>query len=174
MSLEIGLAPTNWIVSCSEVVLCIKRLRFYVWLQKNGCQEGSSCWGNKKLSLTDDINQRELVALSPEKNEISYQSMPCSGLQKKASTGSHGWERETWRLWLDNGLMHGSIWELNLWVKCTEHTGAYFTDVSQFVRRMFCGCWSIKSLKNSDLRLTPIALILLGSSPGTIANLHSQ
>lgn len=34
MSLGIGLAPTNWIVSCREVVLCIKQLRFYVWLRK--------------------------------------------------------------------------------------------------------------------------------------------
>lgn len=173
MSLEIGLAPTNWIVSCSEVVLCIKRLRFYVWLQKNGCQEGSSCWGNKKPSLTDDINQRELVALSPEKNEISYQSMPCSGLQKKASTGSHGWERETWKFWLNNKLMHGSIWELNLWVKCTEHMGAYFPDVSQFFMKDVL--WILIHKIPPIHWFTSIALILLGaSSPGTIANLHSQ
>lgn len=126
MSLEIGLAPTNWIVSCREVVLCIKRLRFYVWLQKNGCQEGSSCWGNKKLSLTDDINQRELVALSPEEwNQLPKHAM-FRITEKKASTGSHGWERETWKFWLNNRLTHGYIWELNLWVKCTEHMGAYF------------------------------------------------
>lgn len=46
MSFGIGLAPTNWIVSCREVVLCIKQLRFYVWLRKkkkNGYQKGSSC-----------------------------------------------------------------------------------------------------------------------------------
>lgn len=41
------------------VLLCIKQLRFYAWLQKNGCRDDSSHCDNKKLSVTDDINQCE-------------------------------------------------------------------------------------------------------------------
>lgn len=59
MSLGIGLNPASQIVSCSVCGIVYKAVEILCLDPKNGCQEGSSHCGNKRLSVTDDINQCE-------------------------------------------------------------------------------------------------------------------
>ena len=54
-----GLTPVNRIVSCSDCGIVYKATEILCLALTNGCRESSSRCGNKKLAVTDDINQCE-------------------------------------------------------------------------------------------------------------------
>lgn len=57
MSLKKGLTQANQIVSCNDCGIVYKAAETLCLAPNNGCRESPSHSGNKKLLVTDDINQ---------------------------------------------------------------------------------------------------------------------
>lgn len=64
-----GLTPANQIVLCSYCGIVYEAAEILCLAPANGCREGSSRCGNKKLAVTDDINQREHCCWISSDNE---------------------------------------------------------------------------------------------------------
>lgn len=64
-----SLTPENQNVLCSYCGIVYEAAEILCLAPANGCREGSSRCGNKKLAVTDDINQREHCCWISSDNE---------------------------------------------------------------------------------------------------------